>query len=119
VSLLPGPWTPEALIEDTKDGIYLSINKSWSIDDRRLDFQFGTEAAWEIKNGRLGRLLKNPTYGGRTPELWSACDGIGQDWQLWGVPNCGKGQPSQTIGVSHGAPTVRFRNVKVGVANVG
>jgi TldD protein len=119
VSLLPGPWTPEALIEDTKDGLYFSINKSWSIDDRRLDFQFGTEAAWEIKNGRLGRLLKNPTYGGRTPELWSSCDGIGQDWQLWGVPNCGKGQPSQTMGVSHGAPTVRFRNVRVGVANVG
>jgi TldD protein len=116
VSLLPGPWTPEALIEDTKDGIYMKVNKSWSIDDRRLDFQFGTEAAWEIKNGKLGRLLKNPTYGGRTPEFWGACDGIGSDWELWGVPNCGKGQPSQTMGVSHGAPTGRFRSVKVGVA---
>jgi TldD protein len=115
VSLLPGPWTLEALIEDTKEGIYLSINKSWSIDDRRLDFQFGTEAAWEIRNGKLGRLLKNPTYGGRTPEFWGSCDGISSDWELWGVPNCGKGQPSQMMGVSHGAPTVRFRQVRVGV----
>jgi TldD protein len=115
VSLLPGPWTPEALIEDTTDGLYLKVNKSWSIDDRRLDFQFGTEAAWEVKNGRLGRLLKNPTYGGRTPEFWASCDGIGSDWELWGVPNCGKGQPSQTMGVSHGAPTARFRKVRVGV----
>jgi TldD protein len=119
VSLVPGGLSREALIADTKDGLFLSINKSWSIDDRRLDFQFGTEAAWEIKNGKLGRLLKNPTYGGRTPLFWASCDGIGSDWTLWGVPNCGKGQPSQTMGVSHGAPTARVRNVKVGVGRAG
>ncbi|MBI2268499.1 MAG: TldD/PmbA family protein [Candidatus Blackburnbacteria bacterium] len=105
------------LIADTKRGIFMSTNKSWSIDDRRLNFQFGTEIAWEIKNGKLGRILKNPTYQGITPEFWNSCDAIcgPSEWIIWGTPNCGKGQPSQVINTGHGASPARFRKVKVGV----
>ncbi|HTP42131.1 MAG TPA: TldD/PmbA family protein [Nitrospiria bacterium] len=121
VSLLPdprGPSTLDELIAGTDDGVYLETNRSWSIDDRRLHFQFGTEIGWEIKKGRRARMLKNPSYGGVTPPFWRSCDAIcGQDaWTLWGTPNCGKGQPPQTIGTGHGASPARFRNVDVGVA---
>ncbi|HWO72963.1 MAG TPA: TldD/PmbA family protein, partial [Dehalococcoidia bacterium] len=51
VSLEPGDWTLEDLIADTDEGIYMETNRSWSIDDKRLNFQFGTELAREIKNG--------------------------------------------------------------------
>jgi TldD protein len=117
VSLMPGTWRLADLIADTDDGILMDTNRSWSIDDRRLNFQFGTEIAWEIRNGRLGAMLRNPTYTGITPEFWGACDAVcGEaDWVMWGTPNCGKGQPGQSAHTGHGAAPARFRNVRVGV----
>jgi TldD protein len=115
VNLLPGTSSLEELIAGTDEGIYLHTNRSWSIDDMRKNFQFGCEIAWEIRGGKLGRILKNPTYQGITPEFWGSCDGIAgpAEWQVWGVPNCGKGQPPQTARVAHGAAPARFRNVSV------
>ncbi len=117
INLEPGEWTLEDLIADTEEGIFMDTNKSWSIDDKRLNFQFGTEIAYEIKKGELGALLKNATYTGITPEFWGSCDAIcnRDHWQIWGTPNCGKGQPSQSAHVGHGAAPARFRNVRVGV----
>jgi TldD protein len=118
VNLRPGEaGTLEDLIADTDDGILLDTNRSWSIDDRRLNFQFGTQAGWLIKHGRRAGLVRNPTYTGITPRFWNSCDAIcgPSEWVLWGVPNCGKGEPIQTAHVGHGAAPARFRNVQVGV----
>lgn len=117
VSIEPGSWKLADLIADTDDGIYMSINKSWSIDDRRLNFQFGVEAAYEIKHGKLGQLYKNATYTGITPSFWGSCDAVcGRDeWTVWGTPNCGKGEPMQVMRTGHGAAPARFRHVQVGV----
>src|SRR5271154_271369 len=118
VSLLPGVWDTDNLIADTDDGIFMETNKSWSIDDRRYQFQFSTEIGWEIKGGKKVRMLKNPSYGGITTEFWNSCDAIcsAKYWALWGTPNCGKGQPMQTMGTGHGASPARFRNIHVGAA---
>jgi TldD protein len=118
ISILPGKWKPEDLIADTDDGIYFETNRSWSIDDRRYHFQFSTEIGWEIKNGKKTRMIKTPSYSGITTEFWNSCDAIcsREYWTLWGTPNCGKGQPMQTMGTGHGAAPARFRNVKVGIA---
>ncbi|HEX5039708.1 MAG TPA: TldD/PmbA family protein [Candidatus Limnocylindria bacterium] len=118
INLRPGDaGSLEDLIADTDEGIFMSVNKSWSIDDRRLNFQFGDQAGWLIKNGKRTQLVKNPTYTGITPQFWGSCDAIcGPDeWTLWGLPNCGKGEPVQTGHVGHGAAPARFRKVKVGV----
>ncbi len=123
VSILPGqkPLTLEQLIADTDHGIFFQTNRSWSIDDKRYNFQFGTEIGWEIKGGKLGRMLKNPSYSGITTEFWNSMDAIcsRDQWTLWGTPNCGKGQPMQTMGTGHGASPARFRNVTVGTAYKG
>lgn len=118
INLEPGEWELDDLIADTRDGIFFDMNKSWSIDDKRLNFQFGVECAREIKNGKLGRMLKNPLYTGMTPEFWNSCDAIcnRKHWKIWGVPNCGKGEPMQIARVAHGAAPTRFRKVKVGVS---
>jgi TldD protein len=118
VSLLPGTWAYDDLIADTDDGIFMETNRSWSIDDRRYQFQFSTEVGWEIKGGKKSRMLKNPSYSGITTEFWNSCDAIcnAEQWVLWGTPNCGKGQPMQTMGTGHGASPARFRNVKMGTA---
>jgi TldD protein len=117
VSIEPGEWTFDDLVADTAVGVHMETNRSWSIDDKRLNFQFGTEIGYEIKGGKLGRMLKNCTYTGITPQFWGSCDAVcNQDhWAVWGTPNCGKGQPSQVAHTGHGAAPARFRNVQVGV----
>jgi TldD protein len=123
VSILPGeaPLTLAQLIASTDQGIFMQTNRSWSIDDKRYNFQFGCEIGWAIKSGRLGRMLKNPSYSGITTEFWNSMDAIcsRDQWTLWGTPNCGKGQPMQTMGTGHGAAPARFRNVQVGSAYRG
>jgi TldD protein len=120
VSVMPGSaGTLEDLISDTDDGIYMDTNRSWSIDDRRLNFQFGTQVGWEIKNGKRTTMLRNPTYTGITPEFWGSCDAVcsESEWVMWGTPNCGKGQPGQIGHTGHGAAPARFTNVRVGVVS--
>jgi TldD protein len=123
ISILPGthPLSLEQLIASTDYGIMFETNRSWSIDDKRYNFQFGTEMGWEIKNGKRARMLKNPSYSGITTEFWNSMDAIcsREEWTLWGTPNCGKGQPQQVMGTGHGAAPARFRNVKVGSAYKG
>jgi TldD protein len=118
ISINPGTWKFDDLIADTDDAILMDTNRSWSIDDRRYHFQFSTEIGWEIKGGKKGRMIKNPSYSGITTEFWNSCDAIcsRDHWKLWGTPNCGKGQPMQTMGTGHGASPARFRNIKTGVA---
>jgi len=93
----------------------MDTNRSWSIDDRRLNFQFGCEVGWEVKNGRRGRMLKNPTYTGIGPTFWSSMDMLSSEMVAWGTPNCGKGQPGQSGHTGHPAAPARFTNVRVGV----
>ena len=115
VGLEPGPHTLEEIIAATDDGIYMETNRSWSIDDRRLNFQFGTEVGYEVKNGQLGRMLRNPTYTGIGPTFWASMDMLSSETVAWGTPNCGKGQPGQIGHTGHPAAPARFRNVRVGV----
>jgi TldD protein len=123
VSILPGekPLSLAQLVSSTDHGILFQTNRSWSIDDKRYNFQFGTEVGWEIKNGKRARMLKNPSYSGITTEFWNSMDAIcsRDEWTLWGTPNCGKGQPQQVMGTGHGAAPARFRKVKVGSAYKG
>lgn len=104
------------LIADTKDGILLETNKSWSIDTLRLNFQFGMEIGWEIKKGKITRPLKNCIYSGITPDFWKTCNAIcgKEEWQMYGLNSCGKGDPVQSISVGHGAAPARFAKVKIG-----
>jgi TldD protein len=97
----------------------METNRSWSIDQLRYNFQFSTEAGWLIKNGRRVKLLKNCSYGGITPQFWNSCDAIGglESYIDWGIPNCGKGQPMQTMWTGHGAAPARFRACTVGMAH--
>ena len=117
INLLPGEGTLAELIGDTKDGIFMSTNMSWSIDDKRVNFQFGCEIAWRIRNGKLTELYRNPNYTGITTEFWGSCDAVcgPEEWTVWGTPNCGKGQPGQVARVGHGTAPARFRAVRVGV----
>jgi len=115
INLQPGHFTVNQLIEDVEHGFLLEENKSWSIDDKRINFQFACEIAREIKNGKLtGVIYKNPIYTGKTTEFWGSCDGVASAKyrKMIGVPNCGKGQPMQVMRVAHASSPARFRKVR-------
>jgi TldD protein len=118
INIEPQKGTLNDLIADTRDGILLNTNKSWSIDTLRLNFQFGMEIGWEIKKGKITRPLKNPVYSGITPEFWKSCNAIcgKEEWQMYGLNSCGKGDPVQSISVGHGAAPARFAKIKIGAA---
>jgi TldD protein len=115
VGLEPGPHTLDEIIAATDDGVFMDVNRSWSIDDRRLNFQFGCEIGYEIKNGKRGRMLRNPTYTGIGPTFWQSMDMLSSETIAWGTPNCGKGQPGQIGHTGHPAAPARFAGVRVGV----
>jgi TldD protein len=121
VPIEPGEWALEDLTADTDEGVYMETSRSWSIDDRRLNFQFGTEIGYEIRDGKLGRRLRSCTYTGMTPQFWRSCDAVcnRSHWEVWGTPNCGKGQPGQIARTGHGGAPARFRNVQVAAMKPG
>ena len=108
--------SPQELISQTEDGIYIEGRGSFSIDQHRVNFQFGGDLFWEIKNGKKVRMLKKILYKSSNPEFWNSCDAICDQrfWQSHGIPNCGKGQPMQTGKMTHGAAPARFKNIRVG-----
>lgn len=118
VSLMPGEQSLDDVFSGVDHAIYMETNRSWSIDDKRYNFQFGCEIAWEIRHGKRVRMLRNPIYSGVSTEFWNSCEAIAgpEHWILWGVPNCGKGQPEQVMGTGHGASPSRFRQIRIGSA---
>ncbi len=120
VSLQPGEQSLDEVF-GADHAIYMETNRSWSIDDKRYNFQFGCEIGWEMRNGKRVRMLKNPSYSGISTEFWNSCAAIAgpEHWTLWGIPNCGKGQPEQVMGTGHGASPSRFRKIRIGSAYAG
>jgi TldD protein len=118
VHLAPGNETLEELISSTKRGILMTDNNSWSIDDKRWNFQFGCEVGWLIEDGKITEMVKKPNYTGTTKEFWNSCVGIANkdEWKMWGTPHCGKGQPMQVMRVGHGVSYAKFKNIRVGVS---
>jgi len=117
LSLEPAPTevSLEDLFRDIKRGLFIEGRGSSSIDQQRYNFQFGGAVIREIRDGRLGAMVRDAAYQSRTPDFWASCDGIGgrSTYRLWGTSADGKGEPGQVNAVSHGCPPARFRNVTV------
>ncbi|MBW3656844.1 MAG: TldD/PmbA family protein, partial [Gemmatimonadetes bacterium] len=109
----------DELVGGIENGILIEGRGSYSIDQQRYNAQFGGQVFHEIRNGRVGAMLKDVAYQMRTPEFWNSMDLIGgrSTYEVHGSFNDGKGQPSQSNAVSHGCPPARFR--KANVINTG
>ena len=117
ISLEPGktPMSVEQMIAGVENGIYIVGAGSFSIDQQRYNAQFGGQLFYEIKNGKLGKMIEDVAYQIRTPEFWNACDGVcdASDYRIGGSFFDGKGQPGQVSAVSHGSSTARFNGINV------
>jgi predicted Zn-dependent protease len=113
LNLEPGSSTLDELIAQVENGVLMTTNRSWSIDDYRNKFQFGCERGQLIRNGKLTSVVRNPNYRGVTVDFWSRLAGVGKDQVAFGTPYCGKGEPSQVIRVGHASPPCLFKGVQV------
>ncbi|HLK29326.1 MAG TPA: TldD/PmbA family protein [Puia sp.] len=117
VSLQPGkkPLSPEEIVKGVEKGIYIIGDGSFSIDQQRYNFQFSGQLFYEIKNGKIGDMLKDVAYQSNTQEFWNSCVAVAdeKDYRLGGSFFDGKGQPEQVNAVSHGSSTARFNNVNI------
>ncbi|MDJ0806380.1 MAG: metallopeptidase TldD-related protein, partial [Gammaproteobacteria bacterium] len=115
LNLEPGNSTLDELVGSVDKGIFMFTNRSWSIDDYRNKFQFGCEYAKLIEKGRLSRTVRNPNYRGISSQFWNNLKGVGNrdSFEIFGTPNCGKGEPNQVIRVGHGSPVCLFADVEV------
>ncbi len=115
INLEPGEGSLAGLVAQVERGVYMETNRSWSIDDSRNKFQFGCEYAREIKDGRLGRVLRNPNYRGISSAFWRSLKGVGgpETWEIAGTPYCGKGEPNQAVKVGHATPACLFAQIDV------
>lgn len=115
IGLQPGDARLDDLIADVKNGIFIAGHGSFSIDQRRYNFQFGGDAFWKIENGRRTHMLRDVIYTGITPEFWNRCDAVADasHRRTYGFITCGKGQPGQTGWMTHAASPARFRGVRV------
>jgi TldD protein len=115
IGLEPGSATLDHLIAGVERGIYIEGHGSYSIDQRRYNFQFGGDAFWLIERGRRTHMIRDVIYHGITPEFWSSCDGVADrnHRRRYGFITCGKGQPGQSGWMTHAASPARFRNVQV------
>jgi TldD protein len=111
--------TPDTLIAGVDRGVYIQGRGSFSIDQMRNNFQFGGDMFWLIEHGKVTKPLKKVTYRAQTRQFWGSCDAIAgrAHWKPFGLMNCGKGEPSQRMRMTHGASYCRFRNISVGEAN--
>jgi TldD protein len=105
----------DQLISDTKDGLLFDGMGSFSIDHQRYNFQFGGDAIWEIKDGKIGGMVKNIAYQSKTTDFWGSLDATcsKEHWENWGVFGCGKGEPMQSARMGHGSAPTRFRQVNI------
>lgn len=115
IGLEPGTGRLDDMISDVKRGIYIDGHGSFSIDQKRYNFQFGGDAFWLIENGRKTRMLRDVIYYGITPEFWAKCDAVADRSHRgrFGFITCAKGQPVQSAWMTHAASHARFRGVSV------
>ena len=117
VSLAPGKekLSPDDMIKNIENGIYIVGEGSFSIDQQRYNAQFGGQLFYEIKNGKVTQPLEDVAYQIRTPEFWNSCVAVCDqgDFRFGGSFFDGKGQPGQVSAVSHGSSTARFNGANV------
>ena len=117
INILPGnDGNLDDIISTTEDGIIVDTPLSWSIGSNREHFHFACEIAWEVKNGKRTRMLRNPSYQGHTLDFYNKVSAVGDSstWEVWQVDNCGKGEPNQALELGHGVPVFRVDNVITG-----
>ncbi len=108
-AIAPGDRNPHDIIREVEDGYYVVGHRIPSIAESRENFRITAMKVYEIKNGEIGEMFRDGGLMGDTRDFFMNVDAVGDDFRLFAIPNCGKGQPMQTKRMSNGGPTMRSR----------
>ena len=102
-AIVPGQSRLQQMIEEVDSG-YLLLKTGNGQADATTEFMFGITLAYEIKQGKLGRAVRNTTVSGSAIKVLKSVDAVSDDmhWSCSGY--CGKKQP---MVVSMGGPALR------------
>ena len=102
-AILPGKSKLDDMIASIDNGYYL-VKTGNGQADTTGEFMFSVELGYEIKNGKLGKAIRETTISGVAFEMLKTVDMISDDmhWDCGGF--CGKKQP-MTVGM--GGPAIR------------
>ncbi len=101
-AILPGTSKLQDMIQSVEDGYYL-LQSSNGQADSTSEFMFGVVLGYEIKNGKIGRALKDVTISGIAFDMMKTVTAV-SDNMSWKVGMCGKKQP---ISVGMGGPAIQ------------
>jgi TldD protein len=105
----PGDRDPHDIIREVEDGYYVVGHRIPSIAESRENFRITAMKVYEIKNGEIGEMYRDGGLMSDSRDFFMNIDAVGDDFRLFAIPNCGKGQPMQTKRMSNGGPTMRSR----------
>lgn len=103
--IIPGKSKLDEMIASIEDGYYFTKTNNGQADTTG-EFMFGVSAGYEIKNGKLGKAIKNTTISGRAFDVLSSVTMVSDDmkWSAGGM--CGKKQPIPT---GMGGPAIKCK----------
>ena len=102
-----GDRDPQEIISEVEDGYYVSGHRVPSVSEARENFRITAVKVYEIKNGQLGQLYRDGGITSDSRDYFMSIDAVGNDFRMYPIPNCGKGQPMQAKRMSNGGPTMR------------
>jgi TldD protein len=105
---------PRDLVSEVNRGYFVSGHRIPSIAESRENFRISARKVYEIVDGRLGRLYRDGGIAADSRDFLMNVDGVGSDFRVYPIPNCGKGQPMQSRRLGNGGPTIRSRARVVG-----
>jgi TldD protein len=109
-----GDSDPQQMIRDVEEGYYLEGHRIPSISESRENFRITARKIYKIDQGELTTLYRSSGLMADSKDFLMSIDAVGSDFKMYPIPNCGKGQPMQTMRVGNGGPTMRGRGTVVG-----
>ena len=105
----PGRKNPGNIIREVKNGYYIVRHRIPSISESRENFRISAQKVYKIENGKLVKLYRGGGIMANSKEFLMSVDAVGNDFKMFPIPDCGKGQPMQIMRVGNGGPTLRSR----------
>ncbi|HJO48922.1 MAG TPA: metallopeptidase TldD-related protein, partial [Candidatus Scalindua sp.] len=98
---------PKSIIKEVKDGYYIVSHRIPSISESRENFRISAKKVYKIENGKLVKLYRGGGIMANSKDFLMSVDAVGNDFKMFPIPNCGKGQPMQIMRAGNGGPTLR------------
>jgi len=106
----PGVSSFEELLAELDNGFYFVDPRGGQTAGE--NFSFGTQYGFEVKNGKLGQMVRDVNISGNLYTTLKEISAIGSDFALSKTGGCGKGQAN--IRSCHGGPHILINNLVVG-----